>query len=143
FSSDDSLLISEEFTELIEKTENELSTEFSGKFLHTKTYFSESIPTDSIPTDSIPTDSIPTDSIPTDSLSNDTLAIPPFISFTSTGRIQGVNAAGRDFEITIDSPIQHSITCYQQNEILPSVGKSSWFVSRGGTSEVSYDVTYE
>jgi len=108
FSSDNSLQVSEEFIGLIEKTEKELSTEFSGKFIHTKTFFS------------------------------DTLA-----SFTSLGRIKGINAVGRDFEITIDSPLIHNISCYQQNEILPTTGKGNWFVSRGGTSDVSYTVTYE
>lgn len=108
FSSDNSHQVSEEFKGLIEKTEQALSTEFSGEFIHTNTFVS------------------------------DTLA-----SFTSLGRIKGINAVGRDFEITIDSPVRHNISCYQQNEILPITGKGNWFVSRGGSSEISYTVTYE
>lgn len=108
FSSDNPLQVAEEFIGLIEKTEKELSTEFSGKFIHTKSFFSDTL-----------------------------------VSFTSLGRIKGINAVGRDFEITTDSPVIHNISCYQQNEILPTTGKGNWFVSRGGTSEVSYTVTYE
>ncbi|MEB2776053.1 hypothetical protein SYJ56_12090 [Algoriphagus sp. D3-2-R+10] len=124
FSSDDSLQILEEFTEIIERTENDLSTEFSGKYIHTKTYV--------------------IDSLTTDSLTNDSLLISTELkSFSSVGSIKGVNAAGRAFEITIDNPITHSISCYQQNEILPNTGKENWFVSRGGNSEVNYSTTYE
>lgn len=124
FSSDDSLQILEEFTEIIERTENDLSTLFSGKFLHTKTYG--------------------IDSLKTDSLTNDSLSISTELkSFSSLGNIKGVNAAGRDFEITINNPLKHSISCYQQNEILPNTGKENWFVSRGGNSEVNYTTTYE
>lgn len=123
FSSDDSLLISEEFTDLVEITENELSTEFSGKFLHTKSYVSDSLTTDSLTTDS--------------------LNFRLLKSFTSIGSVQGVNAAGRDFEIIIDAPVSHSISCYQQNEIVSYTGKENWIVSRSGNSEVFYSVTYE
>lgn len=108
FSSDDSLIIFEEFTELIEKTEKELTTEFSGKFVHSKTYAEDSL-----------------------------------VSFSSVGRISGKNPVGRNFEIILDSPVEHSISCYQQNEILPSIGKETWVVSRGGSSEVNYTTTYE
>lgn len=108
FSSDNSLMISEEFTEIIEKTEKELTTEFSGKFVYSKTYSGDSL-----------------------------------VSFSSVGRISGKNPAGRNFEIILDSPVQHSISCYQQNEILPSTGKETWVVSRGGNSEVNYTTTYE
>ncbi len=108
FSSDNSLLVSEDFTNIIKKTDQELNTEFSGKFIHTKT------------------------------LINNT-----FSSFTSVGRIKGINAAGRDFEINIESPLRHMLTCYRQNAILPNTGKENWFVSRGGNSEVNYTCTYE
>ncbi|MEB2779766.1 hypothetical protein U3A58_05120 [Algoriphagus sp. C2-6-M1] len=108
FASNSPNQVSEDFTKIIEKTENELRTKFSGKFIHTKAYI------------------------------NNTLT-----SFTSLGRIKGVNAVGRDFEITIDSPVKHIISCYQQNEILPNTGKENWFVSRGGNSEVNYTTTYE
>ncbi len=118
FSSEDSLQVSEEFIEIIERTQAELSSEFSGKFLHTKDYLSDSLTTDS-------------------------LRIHSLLSLTSVGRITGVNAAGRDFEITMDTPVIHSISCYQQNEILPSNGKENWFVARRENSEVTYTVTYE
>ncbi len=65
------------------------------------------------------------------------------ISFTSTGEINGVNAAGRDFEISIVSTLVNSAYCFQQNEILPNTGKANWVVSRGGDSNVTYTVTYE
>lgn len=64
-------------------------------------------------------------------------------SFTSAGIINGVNAAGRDFEINVATPLYHPIACYQQNEILPNTGKENWLVSRGGNSRVTYTVTYE
>ncbi|REG83070.1 hypothetical protein [Algoriphagus antarcticus] len=118
FSSEDSLQVSEEFIEIIERTQAELSSEFSGKFLHTKDYLSDSLTTDS-------------------------LRIHSLLSLTSVGRITGVNAAGRDFKITMDTPVIHSISCYQQNEILPSNGKENWFVARRENSEVTYTVTYE
>ncbi len=124
FSNTDSMHVSEEFTDLVERTENGLSTEFSGKFLHTK--------------------SIVIDSLATDSLSSDSATYrPKLTSFSSIGRITGVNAAGRDIEITMDAPVTHSVECYERNEILPSIAKESWIVSRGGTSRVTYSVQYE
>ena len=42
FSSDDSLVFSEEFTDLIVKTEKELSTTFSGNFVHAESYAEDS-----------------------------------------------------------------------------------------------------
>ncbi len=108
FSSDNSLLVSEDFTNIIKKTDQELNTEFSGKFIHTKTFINNALS-----------------------------------SFISVGRIKGVNAAGRDFEISIENPLRHMLTCYQQNEILPNTGKENWLVSRGGNSEVNYSCTYE
>ncbi|SFU17776.1 hypothetical protein SAMN04489724_4700 [Algoriphagus locisalis] len=108
FSSDDSLLVSEEFSEVIEKTEKELTTEFSGNFTHTKSYDGDSL-----------------------------------VSFSSVGKIVGKNPAGRNFEIILDSPVEHAISCYQQNEIIPRFGKENWVVSRGGTSEVRYSTSYE
>ncbi|MDR7129505.1 hypothetical protein J2X69_001842 [Algoriphagus sp. 4150] len=108
FTGNDSLQVLEEFNEITEKTENKLSSTFSGKLIHTKTYANDSVS-----------------------------------SFTSLGRIQGTNAAGRNFEITLENPINHFISCYHQNEILPSTGMENWFVSRKGNSQVSYGVTYE
>ncbi|WP_057938674.1 hypothetical protein [Algoriphagus resistens] len=124
FSSDDSLQISEEFIALTARTENELSTTFSGEFLHTKYYAIDSLTTDSLTIDSLSTS-------------------PKLISFSSVGGIKGINAAGREFEITIANPLTHSILCYTQNEILPSTGIENWQVSRGENSEVSYTTTYE
>ncbi|PZX47475.1 hypothetical protein [Algoriphagus chordae] len=108
FSSNDSIHVLEEFDEIIERSLTDVSSEFSGEFIHTKTYV------------------------------NDSLA-----NFSSVGRILGVNGAGRKFEISIDTPSKHFISCYQQNEILPSSGKENWFVSRGANSEVGYSTTYE
>ena len=42
FSSDDSLVFSEEFTDLIVKTEKELSSTFSGRFVHAESYAADS-----------------------------------------------------------------------------------------------------
>lgn len=112
-SEDDSLQVSEEFADLIEKTENELSTEFEGKFLHTRLFSKDSSARDSLS------------------------------GLASTGRITGVNAAGRAFEIAIETPVLHNISCYTQNEILPSSGLENWFVSRKGNSEAIYSVSYE
>ncbi|WP_439488224.1 hypothetical protein [Algoriphagus sp.] len=124
FSNTDSVHVSEEFTDLVERTENSLSTEFSGKFLHTI--------------------STVIDSLAADSLSSDSVTYrPKLTSFSSIGRISGVNAVGRDIEITMDTPIIHLVECYEQNEILPSIAKESWIVSRGGTSWVTYSVQYE
>lgn len=108
FSSDDSLQVSENFTEIIEKTENDLSSIFHGKFIHTKSYVADSL-----------------------------------TAFVSLGRIEGRNAAGRDFEITMDSPVKHNISCYQQNLILPYSAKENWAVARAGSSEANYILTYE
>ncbi|WP_339866618.1 hypothetical protein [uncultured Algoriphagus sp.] len=108
FSSDDSLQVSEDFSEITEKTEKDLSTIFNGKFVHIKNYEGDSLTT-----------------------------------LVSLGRIEGKNAAGRDFEIIMDSPVKHDISCYQQNLILPNSAKESWAVSRSGTSEATYILTYE
>ena len=108
FTRVDSLQVMEEFTALIERTDNGLSTEFSGNFSHSKIYI------------------------------DDTLS-----HFSSTGNISGVNAVGRGFEIAIIEPINHTVFCLQANEILPAAGNENWFVSRGGTSEVTYSTSYE
>ena len=108
FSSEDALVFSEEFDEISNKTDKNLTTEFSGKFVHTKTFIKDSL-----------------------------------VSLSSVGRITGTNPAGRNFQIILDSPVKHSISCYQQNEILPNSGKENWYVARGGNSEVSYLTTYE
>lgn len=108
FTSNDSNQVKEEFTELVEITNKKLSSEFSGEFIHTKTYLNDSLN-----------------------------------SISSVGKITGVNGAGRDFEIDISTPINRLVSCLQENEILPSVGKENWFVSRGGNSEATYSTTYE
>ena len=92
YSSDDSIQVSEEFTEIIERSENGLSTVFSGKFIHAKTFLSDTLEIDSLSADSL---------VFVESLS----------SLTSMGRIQGINATGRDFEITMETPITHVISC--------------------------------
>jgi hypothetical protein len=43
FSSNNSLLVSEHFTKIIQKTNKELNTEFSGKFIHTKSFTGDSL----------------------------------------------------------------------------------------------------
>ncbi|PZX59267.1 hypothetical protein LV84_01297 [Algoriphagus ratkowskyi] len=108
FTSNDKINVLEEFSEMTERTANELSTIFSGTFIHKKAFSQNA-----------------------------------FSSFTSSGEIIGINAAGREFEIKIATPLFRSIACYQQNEILPSAGKSNWLVSRGGNSKVTYIATYE
>ncbi|MEP4375865.1 MAG: hypothetical protein ABJ333_12505, partial [Algoriphagus sp.] len=99
FRSDNQATFVENFTNVFEKTETELSTEFSGTFLHERKY------------------------------TNDSLT-----SFSSTGKINGVNAAGREFEIDISTPLYHTISCYEQNEILPKTGAENWKVARGANS---------
>jgi hypothetical protein len=108
FSSTNEINVLEEFTDIIERTEKDLKSEFSGTLQHTKGWVA------------------------------DTLS-----SFTSSGKISGINAAGRDFELTTASEFLYSVSCFQQNEILPKMGKANWLVCRGINSSVTYSVTYE
>lgn len=66
----------------------------------------------------------------------------PF-ALSTRGRIEGKNPAGRDFSIVITEAKEQLFQCYRQGWVLPQTGKESWIVSRGGSSGLDYEVTFQ
>ncbi|GAB3217435.1 hypothetical protein J0A67_00415 [Algoriphagus aestuariicola] len=64
-------------------------------------------------------------------------------SITSRGKITGMNPAGRDFSIVTSTAKVQLFQCYGQGWDLPQSGEELWMVSRGGTAELEYEVTFQ
>jgi hypothetical protein len=63
--------------------------------------------------------------------------------FSSTGKMSGINAAGRQISIEIISPRSVQVNCLSQNNTLPTFGKETWEVSREKNQTLSYAVEYQ
>jgi hypothetical protein len=70
------------------------------------------------------------------------LSFRPF-GLSSRGRIDGKNPAGRDFSLVITESKEQVFSCYRDGWELPQTGRESWIVSRGATSSLEYEVSFQ
>lgn len=63
-------------------------------------------------------------------------------ALSARGKASGTNPAGRDFSLVTSVAKNQLFPCYGQGWNLPVSGKESWIVSRGGSSDLEYQVTF-
>jgi len=131
FFAMDSVTVSERFEGLTQLSNEILTTTFNGEITHKRLYSLDTL---------IVSDTLAIG----DSLNTiDTLVNFSLSKIFSVGTINGINPAGRAFNMAFTPAQEHEVGCYKNDQTLPKVGGETWMVSRGGNPEVNYTLTYE
>lgn len=64
------------------------------------------------------------------------------VSFISTGTLEGINPAGRNFQIDLGTGRPYLETCLESNWLIPISGQETWEISRGESSSVGYLISF-
>lgn len=131
FFTMDSITVSEKFQGLTQVSDGNLTTVFNGTLTHKRSYSLDTLKR--------------SDTLATGDSSNsiDTLVNLSLSKIFSLGAIDGINPAGRSFDMVLTPAQAHEVGCYQRNQIHPKTGGETWRVSRGISTGVNYSLTYE